>query len=193
MEQYAYKSHRLDVPTPYIINQSREAFLYNEAFLLVRPYMTNLLKKGFKKEEIGDYLEADEYFVQANYFSYIINYLFIIYRYKERIIQNPYTEANPQQIADRFKVECVYKGLSCLGCGEPLQKAFTDIGKLFELGDVFAKFRDNRDCVGLGEMIINHPIDNKVFNVGDNCYLQELQQGITSSFDTPSYNQNSFD
>ncbi len=187
-----FKNHRLDVLPPYAIVQSKDAELYNDASRVINPYMQSLFKKAFLKEEIGDLHHSNEYFVSANYFTYILNYLFIIYRYKDRVLQNPYSKTTPQNIATKFKTECVYSGIGCLGCGESLQQAFKDMVRVFELQDVFTRVVDDRECVGLGRMIVSGPEDNTAFFVGDNCYIQDINpESNGSSFDTPSFDAKS--
>lgn len=187
-----FKNHRLDVLPPYDVVQSKDAELYNDASRIINPYMQSLFKKAFSKEEIGDYKHSNEYFVAANYFTYIVNYLFIIYRYKDRALQNPYNNVTGTDIAVKFKIDCVYSGIGCLGCGESLQQAFKDIVRTFGLQDVFTRVTDDRECVGLGRMIISGAEDNTAFFVGDNCYIQDINPTANgSSFDTPSFDTKS--
>ena len=189
-----YTNNRLGVPIPFDTQPSFDQTLYKEGYNVIRPYVQTLLNKAYKYEEGGDLKEALCYFRSANHFVFVLNYLFIIYRYKKLMDQNPELNITGAQISSKYKFDCVYKGLSCYGCGEPIQEAFRDIAEILGLYDVIASAVP-LDCEGIGKMIIgNGDNDFNTFIVGDICLIKDLNKGKTvSSFATNSFKMNSFE
>lgn len=189
-----YTNNRLGIPIPFDTNPSFDKTLYKEGYNVIRPYIQTLLKKAYKYEEGGDLKEALCYFRAANHFIYVLNYLFIIYRYKKLVEQNPELNVTGEQIANKYNFKCVYEGLNCYGCGEPIQEAFRNIAEIFGLQEVLEAFIPT-DCVGIGKMIITTgDNDFNSFIIGDICLIKALNKNTTvSSFDLPSFQLNSFE
>lgn len=190
-----YNNQRLGVPIPYDTKPSFDTNLYNEGYKIIQPYIQRILKLAYQYEESGDIDNAKKFYRDVNYFVFILNYLFIIYRYKKLVNQNPTLGISGEQINTKYKVDCVYKGLSCTVCKEPIQQAFRDIVQIFGLNDVYISDDDSETCVGIGKMIIGESVnDFTSFIINNICYIKTLNNNkLVSSFDLNSFDSPSFE